>query len=135
MVYLIKINNLLQYMFSEKRKFGDIGERIAVKYLKNKGLTIISTNYKVKNFGEIDIIAKQNNKIIFIEVKTAKEDSPIRPEENMTRAKIHKLLRIIQIYLNKNVSPETYWRVDLVAITLNLETKIAKVKHIENITS
>lgn len=122
-------------MLSKKRKFGDIGERIALKYLKNKGYKIVSQNYQIKNFGEIDIIAKINNKIIFIEVKTSREGSPIRPEENMTRDKIHKLLRIIQIYLSKNVSPETYWRVDLVAITLSLETKTAKVRHLENITS
>lgn len=122
-------------MFSKKRKFGDIGERIALKYLKNKGYKIVLQNYQIKNFGEIDIIAKVNNQIVFIEVKTSREGSPIRPEENMTQDKIHKLLRIIQIYLSKNVSPETYWRVDLVAITLSLETKTAKVRHIENITS
>lgn len=121
-------------MFSAKRKFGDIGERIALKYLKNKGFKIIDKNYKIKNFGEIDIITKQNNEIVFIEVKTSREGSCIRPEENMTKNKIHKLLRIIQIYLSKNVSGETSWRVDLVAITLNLDTRLAKVKHIKNIT-
>ena len=50
-------------------KKGKIGENIAKKYLISLGMTIICSNYRTK-FGEIDIIAKLENKIIFVEVKS-----------------------------------------------------------------
>lgn len=51
------------------RRFGIIGEKIAQGYLINKGYEILETNFYTKR-GEIDIIAKKDNYIIFVEVKT-----------------------------------------------------------------
>ena len=51
------------------RKFGIIGEKIAQGYLINKGYEILESNYYTRR-GEIDIIAKINNTISFVEVKT-----------------------------------------------------------------
>ena len=51
------------------KKFGIIGEKIAQKFLINKGYEILETNYYTK-IGEIDIIAQKSKKIVFIEVKT-----------------------------------------------------------------
>ena len=56
-------------MFSNKRKFGDLGEKMACKFLKRKKYLILETNYQ-KRIGEIDIIAKFDGMIHFIEVKT-----------------------------------------------------------------
>ncbi len=52
-----------------KRKFGMIGEKIAQGYLKDNGYEIIDTNFYTK-MGEIDIICKKGNSIVFVEVKT-----------------------------------------------------------------
>ena len=54
-----------------KREFGNIGEDIACKYLKNIGYRIIERNFSCKQ-GEIDIVAKDKNEYVFIEVKTRK---------------------------------------------------------------
>ncbi len=120
-------------MLTQKRKFGDIGEKIASKYLKENGYLIIKRNYQVK-FGEIDIIAKKDKEITFVEVKTSNNISLIRPEENLTRSKIEKLSKTIEIYLSSNVIPETYtWRLDLISIKLNKETGKAILEHFKNI--
>ena len=52
-----------------RRKFGMIGEKIAQGYLKDDDYEIIDTNFYTK-VGEIDIICKKNNTIVFVEVKT-----------------------------------------------------------------
>jgi len=121
-------------MPSDKRKFGDIGEKIAGKYLKNSGYSIVKKNYQIK-FGEIDIVAKKDNEIVFVEVKTSDVNSPIRPEENMTASKMRKFIRTVEIYLSQNVIPETYtWRLDLISVRLNTETKKASLEHFKNIS-
>ena len=56
-------------MPSQKRKFGDLGERIGEEYLVKNGYQVIEKNY-LKPWGEIDIIAKKNGALVFFEVKT-----------------------------------------------------------------
>lgn len=138
MISMVKLNNYfifnkLRAMLSEKRKFGDVGEKIAYKYLKSNDYSIIKRNYQIK-FGEIDIIAKKNKEIIFIEVKTSNVQSLICPEENLTRSKLNKLSKTIEIYLSSNVIPETHtWRLDLISIKLNTETGKASLEHFKNV--
>ena len=55
-------------MPSQKRKFGDVGELIAEKYLKERGYEIMDRNFR-KTYGEIDLIAKKNGVLVFVEVK------------------------------------------------------------------
>ncbi|MEK7452767.1 MAG: YraN family protein [Patescibacteria group bacterium] len=120
-------------MPSEKRKFGDIGEDIANKYLKNIGYSIIEKNYQLK-FGEIDIIAQKGNEMIFIEVKTSNIHSTIQPEENLTKSKLHKLAKSIEIYLISHTLSERFtWRLDLISVKLNEKTRKASLEHFKNI--
>ena len=60
-------------MKSAKRQFGDLGENAAAEFLANLGYEIIETNFENKTgrkLGEIDIIAKDKNTLVFAEVKT-----------------------------------------------------------------
>jgi len=120
-------------MPSKKRLFGDLGENTACSYLKKSGYSIIKRNYQTK-FGEIDIIAKKENQLIFIEVKSSNFDSEIPPEDNLTKAKIKKLLKTIELYLLSNrFSREIPHRLDLIAVKLDKNTQKAKLKHFINI--
>ena len=120
-------------MSSEKRLFGDIGEDTACAYLKSAGYSIISRNYQIK-FGEIDIIAKKDRQLVFVEVKTSDSSSKINPEENLTDAKLKKLLKTIKLYLFFNkLSIETPHRLDLIAIKLNKLTQKANLKHFKGV--
>ena len=85
-----------------KRKFGIIGEKIAQGYLLNKGYDIIETNFYTKK-GEIDIIAKKDDCIIFVEVKTRTNlnfGTPAMAVDS-TKKKHIKLVAKIFLYLNK----------------------------------
>ncbi len=118
-------------MPSPTRKTGDIGEQIAVDYLKDNGYKILERNYQ-KPWGEIDIIAK-NQGLIFIEVKTRTNTKIAFPEENVNYNKRRKLIRAAETYLSeKNHSPETSWQIDVIAIELNLKNRKANLKHFKN---
>lgn len=123
---------------SQKRNFGNIGEKVAAKYLKSKGYRIIETNYQNrlgKKIGEIDIIAVDGDEIVFVEVKTREMQKykNTLPEENITYQKLKKMDRIANIYLNKNALYKADFRFDAISVWLNLNDKKARIKHIKSL--
>jgi len=121
-------------MTSEKRKFGDIGEEIAKRYLIKKGYTFLENNYK-KPWGEIDLIFKKKGLLIFIEVKTRdwKHVKHYLAEYSVNRLKIRKLQKICETYLTEKRYPYNQkWQIDVIGIAIDKVRKIAKIKHIEN---
>lgn len=121
-------------MPSQKRKFGDIGEKIAEKYLLEKGYKIIGHNYW-KPWGEIDIIAKKNSNLIFVEVKTRENrySDNFLPEQSVNYSKSRKLKKICQTYLTENKYHfNQKWQIDILAILVDDKLEKAKINHIEN---
>lgn len=125
---------------TKKQKIGSLGEDIACKYLKNKGFSVIERNYW-KKFGEIDIIAKKDSVIHFVEVKSVSRETnsnvsyeKYEPTDNIHWKKIERMNRAIQIYLEeRNVSDETNWQKDAVSVFINHKTRRARVDMIEDI--
>ncbi|MEK7567624.1 MAG: YraN family protein [Patescibacteria group bacterium] len=118
---------------TEKRKIGDLGESIAIKYLESKGFKLLERNY-LKPWGEIDIICKKGNNLYFIEVKTVThETSGFKAEENVHPFKLRRLERTINSYLLEKGEGESDWQMDLIVVILDKENKKAKVKYIEGI--
>lgn len=122
-------------MPTERRKFGDMGEKIACKFLKNKGYSILKTNYQ-KRIGEMDIIAKSDKTLHFIEVKTRTNYSNEKfglPQEAVNFYKQKKLVKTALFYLAENkYSDNANWQIDVIAITIDTEKKTARISHIEN---
>lgn len=132
---------------THNQKIGQIGENVSVKHFVKLGFKILDRNY-CKKWGEIDIIAKKDNILHFIEVKSVSCETfssvksgssdvsyeTLHPEENIHYWKRKRLARVIQTYLmEKNVSCETEWQVDMIAVFLNMKTKKAKIRFTENI--
>lgn len=94
---------------------GDIGEQMAVELLTQKGFDIIEQNYRFGR-GEIDIIAKDGDVLVFVEVKLKKNLNYGTPEDAVTPEKIRQVRKIAQDYLyQKNISG-IECRFDVVAI-------------------
>lgn len=81
-------------------KLGKKGEELAVKFLKRNGYKIIKQNYKTL-IGEIDIIAKDRDTLVFIEVKTRESLEFGLPFEAVNRAKKKKIANVAHLYLKK----------------------------------
>jgi len=140
-------HNKISFMDNAAKKdrqyVGKLGEDVASKFLMKHHFDIIERNF-LKKWGEIDIVAKKNGVIRFVEVKTVTRENikhvsqetfeEDRPEENVHEWKVKRLHRAIQSYLaERNVSDETSWQLDVVAVFLDLNNKEAKVRFTEDV--
>lgn len=122
---------------TEKQRIGKIGEDLACAYLKQKGYKILERNHR-QTWGELDIICKKENLMVFIEVKTTTayaqgNEFEIKPEDQMSNSKIKILERTILSYLNFN-KINLDWQLDLVAIELNQKSELLELRHLEQIS-
>ena len=98
-----------------KRFLGDIGENAAVRYLKRQGYKIIERNFSCR-FGEIDIIAKDKDYLVFVEVKARMSRAFGDPAEAVDLKKQQKIRDVAQLYLIKTGKTEKNCRFDVVAL-------------------
>lgn len=115
-----------------KKKLGKTGEDIATEYLKDNGFTILQKNFAT-SLGEIDIIAKKDNKVCFIEVKTRSNEDKGKPYEAVNKRKISHLKSASTLYLLKNSHKECKLSLDTISIVLNKDNSIKKLMYFENI--
>ncbi|MDD3628742.1 MAG: YraN family protein [Candidatus Humimicrobiaceae bacterium] len=101
-----------------KKLTGRTGEFIAQKYLEEEGYTILERNYRNK-YGEIDIIARKNTDLFFIEVKTRTSSEYGDPLEAVNRSKIIKIRKVANFYMIKNKLSNINPNFDVIAITLS----------------
>lgn len=113
------------------KNIGDIGEDKAVQFLKKKGYRILDRNYRCR-FGEIDIIAKDKNCFVFIEVKTRKDVSYGRPVESISKVKIGRILKTLKFYIAQKRIYDCDIRIDAIEVLMKSPDDV-KVNHIENI--
>ena len=97
---------------------GKEGEKIAASFLKENGYRIIETNFRCV-LGEIDIVAKENGELVFIEVKTRKSEKLGYPEQSVGIKKQKKISQLALCYLQKRKPKEAKARFDVVAITMS----------------
>jgi putative endonuclease len=99
------------------RRFGSVGEQLAAEYLKKNGFIILDRNFRAGRFGEIDIVASENEYICFIEVKTRTGSLFGTPSEAVGYAKREKLKKLAWIYLKQRNLGEKNMRFDIVEVT------------------
>lgn len=80
---------------------GDVGERFAAVYMRRNGYTIVESNYRAK-FGEIDIIAKKDEYIVFCEVKSRRSTAFGNPSEFVDFRKQKKIIKTAYKYIAEN---------------------------------
>lgn len=106
------------------------GEDIAAKYLEDGGYKIICKNFRCKQ-GEIDIVAKKNGYIVFVEVKTRSSYKYGEAKEAVNRIKQKHIYDAAKYYLYKNKMEECYTRIDVIEVYM-IGGKIS-INHIEQI--
>lgn len=108
-----------------KKVLGAQGEWLAQSYLKKKHYAILEHNFKNK-IGEIDIIAKQKNVLVFVEVKTRTNTAFGLPREAVHEQKQHKIRLVAQSYLQKTGQSDCAVRFDVIEILND------QIMHLEN---
>ena len=118
----------------KRRDTGILGEKLAQDFLKKRGYHIWETNYRCPE-GEVDIVAKHKDYLVFIEVRTKKSLEFGSPEESITPAKMEKLRAVAAYYQQNHENLPLLWRIDVVAVELNQRGKLSRIELIENAVS
>lgn len=111
----------------DKNKIGKLGENLAADFLIRNSYKVIAKNYHSR-FGEIDLIAEKDELIYFIEVKTRTSQKFGPAEFSVDTNKRERILKTIQDYIFKNKT-ERGWAFGVVAVYLNMSSRMAKIKH------
>lgn len=111
---------------------GRWGEAAAADYLKKKGYKLLGLGYRTR-MGEIDLIAEDRGTLVFVEVKTRRDDGFAQAREAVTGAKQRRLLAAAELYMAERGTDRPA-RFDVIEVYApeGVETKKPQINHIEN---
>jgi putative endonuclease len=115
----------------KRRDVGILGEKLARDFLGKNGYEILETNYRCPG-GEIDIVARHEDTLVFVEVRTKTSRQFGSPEESITQAKMEKLRALAAHYWQTHDNLPQSWRIDVIAIQLNRNEQVSRIELIEN---
>ena len=116
----------------DRKSFGVYGENIAGKYLRKNGYKILQKNFRTK-FGEIDIIAKENDVIAFVEVKTRESGEFASPFLSIDKNKQKHIIKASLVYLkSKKILEKHACRFDVISVISNDTGSSNKVELIKD---
>jgi putative endonuclease len=115
----------------QRKETGCLGEQLAKSFLQRKGYRIIETNCRCGR-DEIDIVARQKDYLVFIEVRTKSSAEYGSPEESLTFDKMTHMERAALQYLQSHNMLSDPWRIDLVAVELDASSKPLRIELVEN---
>lgn len=111
---------------------GDYGEKVAVDWLRANNCKVLARNFKGRKGGEVDVVARDKDRILFTEVKTRRKDSVMRGLAAVNRKKQALIERGANEWLRRLGTRDVPWRFDVIEVEVS-EGKIPKVCRIENV--
>jgi putative endonuclease len=114
-----------------RRDTGILGEKLARDFVKKRGYRIVETNFRCPE-GEIDIVARHKDFLVFIEVRTKTSLEFGSPEESITAAKKARMRATAFHYQQTHNNLPLLWRIDMVAVELNRKGEPWRIELIEN---
>ena len=116
-------------MTQKRLAVGREGEAIAAEYLLDKGYVLLVRNYSCP-LGEIDLVVREQDTLVFVEVRTKTGASFGLPQESINNRKQQKLRQLAWYYLKATKQENSNCRFDVMAVTLNRQGKKVRVEHI-----
>ena len=110
-----------------RQGLGRTGERLAAETLMSKGYRILERNFRCRQ-GEIDLVAEDEQDIIFVEVKARRGVSFGLPEDALTMRKRRKLVEVASYYLDLHTCSDRSWRIDVVAVQFSSGGKLEEIR-------
>ena len=104
-------------MENSSQTLGTIGEELAFHYLAAHGYKVLLRNYECV-IGEIDLIAKHEGVLVFVEVKTRSSCEMGSPAESVTQAKRHQIVKTASYYLKRYGIKDAPCRFDVVSVLM-----------------
>ncbi len=117
-------------MTTARQGLGTAGESLAAAELQRQGYTMREANWRCR-LGEIDLVAEQDDSLVFVEVRTRRGVGFGTPEESVTPAKQAHLIAAAQTYVQTNGWTGA-WRIDVVAVQLDSAGRLQRITVIPN---
>lgn len=114
---------------SQRQGVGRRGEELAARHLEQLGLVVVDRNVRLP-WGEIDLVAREGDELVFVEVKTRIGDDSTAPDEVVSVAKLERLERLSEAYVERMGDPEIAWRVDVVGVVLGRDGRVVRIDHL-----
>jgi putative endonuclease len=114
-----------------RKRLGRWGEGVAASHLEAAGYAIVERNWRCAA-GEIDLVARDRETVVFVEVKTRRGRAFGAPEEALTPRKAQKLMALGAQYVYERALGDVNWRIDLVAVELDERGVFLRCDHITN---
>lgn len=118
-------------MSNTRRALGQLGEELAVQHLQRLGYIILERNYRCQ-YGEVDIIARDQERLAFVEVRTRRGTAFGTPEESVTPRKQERLATVARSYLQDKGYTDVDWGIDVVAVQLTPRGVLQRIELIRN---
>ena len=113
-----------------RQALGAAGELLARRHLEQQGYEFILANWR-RPHGELDLIMRDGDVLVFVEVKTRRGQRLGAAEESVTTAQVGRLLLAAESFLAEQPDlAHLFWRVDLVAVTLTSSGTVSRLTHI-----
>ena len=110
---------------------GAFGEQYTCDYLVGKGFQILARNFHSR-YGEIDVIACNEQYLVFVEVKTRSPGAIAQPQMAVTKSKQQKLIKTALVWMQKN-PPDRQPRFDVIALTVSGNPpEVTELTHFQN---
>ena len=116
---------------NSNRSKGKQAEEVAASYLESKGYTILDRNYYFQH-AEVDIVALGDDYIVFVEVKSRKNNHFGRPEEALDYVKQNNVIKAAEAWLHERKMTGAFIRFDVIAITQEDSNKTPDIRHFDN---
>ena len=111
-------------------RYGILGERAAKKHLRRQGLKFLAANFRSER-GEVDLVFRENDCLVFVEVKTRSSEEWVRPAAAVDKERRRRLSRAALDYLRLLKHPQVKLRFDIVEVLLD-EGAVREVRHLPN---
>ncbi len=117
-------------MSNAKQLLGILGEQTAKSSLELEGYRVLTCNWRCR-LGEIDIIAAQDDRLVFIEVRSRKGRNFGTAEESVDLRKQQKIRLAAQYYMQQHKLDQTLIRFDVIALLFDYNNQLISYKHVE----
>jgi putative endonuclease len=115
----------------DRKWLGQYGENVAADFLRAKGCRILARNFKGPHRGEVDIVARDGQLLLFVEVKTRQGNTKVRPLDAVTLEKQRLIERGANAWLKRLGTRDLPWRFDVIEVLVS-DQENPRVNHVRD---
>ena len=116
-------------MTTRRQRFGELGERVAERWLRRHGWTVVSRRFR-NGRRDIDLVATQGGTVAFVEVKARRGEAFGDPVEAVHWRKRRELVRSAQVWIDRHGKADERYRFDVVGVLFDAGR--VRVRHVED---